>query len=49
MRRQIPRLLGECARRNPIPSFALAEAMVGDNQGLTPMRPSEWGERAGAS
>src|SRR5262245_64272450 len=49
MRRQILHLLGESPRRNPRPALALAEAVVGDNQRLMAMRPSEWGERAGDS
>jgi hypothetical protein len=48
MSRQIPRLLGESPRRNSRAPFALTEAVVGDDQDLTAIRPSEWGERAGA-
>src|SRR5262249_37716053 len=49
MRRQILYLFGESPRRNPRPALMLAEAVVGDNQRLMAMRPSEWGECAGYS
>jgi hypothetical protein len=49
MRRQILHLFGESPRRNPNSALTLAEAVVGDNQGLMAMRPPEWRERAGDS
>src|SRR5262249_26007706 len=49
MRRQILHLFGEGSRRNLRSALTLAEAVVGDNQRLTAMRPSERGEGAGVS